>query len=399
MRIRDDFLPYHCASIDDDEIAEVTACLKSGWLTTGPRTMSFEREFKHYVGCRHAVAVNSGTAALHLALDVIGLKNGDEVLLPTLTFAATAEVVCYFNARPALIDIEPETFNIYPEKIKEYIASKSPAERNKIKAIIPVHFAGLPCDMDKIEEIAATYDLKIIEDAAHALPTLYKGKKVGTIGDITAFSFYANKNITTGEGGMITTDNDEWADKFRILRLHGISKDAWSRYDKNGKFFYDIIRPGYKYNLTDIAASLGIHQLKKSDKFWQRRRDIAKLYAGGLDSIPEVILPQAALNVACGTQTAWHLYVIHLRLEQLTISRNCFVEELKARNIGASVHFMPLHLSSYYMKAFNYKKGDFPVAEDFFTRCISLPIYPKMKNEDIEYVVEAIADIVRQYQK
>jgi len=422
--IRRDFLPFHLPAIEEEEIAEVVDTLRSGWITTGPKSKQFEEEFAQYIGCKHAIAVNSGTAALHLALDAVGIEVGDGVLVPTLTFAATAEVVLYFKATPILVDCNKDTFNIDPNKIEEYLHrafSLDPPTSSRPKAVVPVHFGGLPCDMDRILNIAERYNLKVIEDAAHALPARYcnerreargersqssnlnpptsilqpQSSKIGTIGDITAFSFYATKNITTGEGGMITTENDEYAEKMRIMSLHGISKDAWKRYTAEGSWYYEIIYPGHKYNITDIASAIGIHQLKKCDLFYERRKKIAEIYTEGLAGIEEIITPPGSLSFSDdGYQHAWHLYVILIRPELLKINRNQFIEELKNRNIGASVHFMPLHLHPYYRNAFGYRRGDFPNAEYIFDRCISLPIYPKMRDDDVGYVIEAIRDIV-----
>jgi len=398
MRIRESFLPFHRPAIDEDEIREVEETLRSGWLTTGPRVRSFEAAFATYIGVRHAIAVNSGTAALHLALDAIGLEMDQEVIVPTLTFTATAEVVTYFRARPLLVDIDPSTMNLDLSGLQGLLERRG----DRVKAIIPVHFAGLPCDMDGILRTAQRYGLRIIEDAAHALPAFYrsgdKERMIGTIGDLTAFSFYATKNITTGEGGMITTDNDEYAEKMRIMSLHGISRDAWKRYSSEGDWYYEVIHAGHKYNLTDIAAAIGIHQLRKCDEFWNRRRYIARLYTEGLAELEEIITPYS--TIAAGNQLdghAWHLYVILIRPERLSIDRAQFIEELKQRNIGVSVHFIPLHLHPYYQRVFGYRQGDFPNAEWVYERCISLPIYPKMTDSDVGYVVEAIREIVTKY--
>jgi perosamine synthetase len=382
------FLPFHVPDISEDEIQSVVETLRSGWLTTGAKVRQLEEDFAKYVTCRHAVAVNSGTAALHLALDAIGIKEGDEVIVPTMTFAATAEVVLYFKARPVLVDCRQDTFNIDPEKIEKAISSRT-------KAIIPVHFGGQPCDMDQILEIAREYKLKVIEDAAHALPARYQGKMVGTIGDITCFSFYATKPITTGEGGMITTENDEYADRMRIMSLHGISKDAWKRYTANGSWYYEILYPGYKYNLTDIAAAIGLGQLKKCDRFWEARKRIAAMYDEGFADLPEIRRPLCQPEV----EHAWHLYVIQLELERLRISRSEFVEALKKENIGTSVHFMPLHLHPFYRNTFGYKPQDFPNASAVFERIVSLPIYPRMTEADVEGVITAVTDIVRQHRR
>jgi dTDP-4-amino-4,6-dideoxygalactose transaminase len=382
------FLPFYMPDIAEDEIQAVMETLQSGWLTTGVRVRQFEEDFAHYVGSQHAVAVNSGTAALHLALDAVGVKEGDEVLVPTMTFAATAEVVLYFRAKPVLVDCRHDTMNLDPDQIEKAITSRT-------KAIIPVHIGGQPCDMDRILEIARERHLKVIEDAAHALPTRYQGRLVGTIGDITCFSFYATKTITTGEGGMATTDNPEWAERMRIMSLHGISHDAWKRYTAEGSWYYEILYPGYKYNLTDVAASLGIQQLKKADRFWELRRRCADLYNEGLKDVPEVTVPYVAPEV----QHAWHLYIIQLNLELLRISRNEFIELLKKENIGTSVHFIPLHLHPYYRDTFGYRPADFPTASNVFERIISLPLYPKMTETDVQRVIDTVRALVRQYRR
>ncbi|MGE0826107.1 MAG: DegT/DnrJ/EryC1/StrS family aminotransferase [Candidatus Binatia bacterium] len=380
------FLPFHVPAITEDEIEAVVETLRSGWLTTGPKVKQLEQNFAQYIGAEHAIAVNSGTAALHLALEAIGVTEGDEVILPTMTFAATAEVVRYLHATPVLVDCRSDTLNIDPEKIV-------PAITKRTKAIIPVHFAGHPCEMDQILDIARAHKLAVIEDAAHALPARFYGQQIGTIGDITCFSFYATKTITTGEGGMATTANPEWADRMRMMSLHGISKDAWRRYSAEGSWYYEIQAPGYKYNLTDIAAAIGIQQLRKCDQFWVQRQHYAALYNRGFHETPGVMGPRVA---ECG-QHAWHLYVIQLQLEQLRIDRNAFIEILKQQQIGTSVHFIPLHLHPYYREAFGYTPADFPNASAAFSRIVSLPIYPKMTEADVFRVIDVVSTTVHQH--
>ena len=379
------WVPFHRPEITEDEIQSVVATLRSGWLTTGPKVKRFEEQFAGYLGCRHAVAVNSGTAALHLALDAVGIKEGDEVIVPTMTFAATAEVVFYLKAKPVLVDCRPDTLNIDPEQIENAITSKT-------RAIIPVHFGGQPCEMDRILEIARQYKVKVIEDAAHALPASYRDKKVGAIGDITCFSFYATKTITTGEGGMATTENSEWAERMRMMSLHGISHDAWKRYTKEGSWYYEILNPGFKYNLTDIAAAIGIEQLKKCDEFRKAREKIAKIYDTSFADLEEIQTPVRR----SGTEHAWHLYVIELNLDHLQITRNQFIDALREEQIGTSVHFIPLHLHPYYRDKFGYHPSDFPNASSAFERIVSLPIYPRMTEADVESVIGAIRKIVKQ---
>ncbi len=386
--MRAQFLPFHFPDIAEDEIQAVAEVLRSGWLTTGPKTRQFEGDFARYVGCRHAVAVNSGTAALHLALDAVGIREGDEVLVPTMTFAATAEVVLYFKARPVLVDCRQDTFNIDTDQIEQKITPMT-------KAIIPVHFGGQPCEMDRILEISRNYNLKVIEDAAHALPAYYQRRKVGTIGDLTCFSFYATKTITTGEGGMITTESDEYANRLRIMSLHGISNDAWKRYTAEGTWNYEILYPGYKYNLTDIAAAIGIEQLKKCDSFREARNRIAAMYNEDFADLPEIRLPASRPDVL----HSWHLYVIQLELERLRINRSEFIEALKKENIGTSVHFIPLHLHPYYRNTFGYKPTDFMNASAVFERIVSLPIYPKMIEADVQDVIGAVTNIVSKYRR
>jgi len=380
-----DFIPFHAPDIGDDEISSVVETLRSGWLTTGPKVKKFEEDFSKYLGCSHAVAANSCTAALHLALDAIGAKEGDEIIIPTLTFAATAEVVLYFKATPILVDCERDTLNLDPCHLEAAITSKT-------KAIVPVHFGGQPCDMSRILEIARSYRLNVIEDAAHALPASYQGKKVGTLSDITCFSFYATKTITTGEGGMATTENSEWAKRMRMMSLHGISHDAWKRYTKEGSWYYEILNPGFKYNLTDIAAAIGIEQLKKCDGYCESRKRIALIYDSCFADLPEIQTPVCRSNV----EHAWHLYVIQLNLERLRLTRNEFVEALRDEGIGTSVHFIPLHLHPYYRDKFGYKPSDFPNASSAFERIVSLPIYPTMTETNIEVVISAVKKIVRE---
>src|SRR5438445_2846417 len=381
----DQFLPFHVPQIDEEEICSVVETLKSGWLTTGVKVKRFEEDFVRYLGCGHAIAVNSCTAALHLALEAVGIEEGDEVIVPTMTFTATAEVVLYFKARPVLVDCRPDTLNIDPDRIERAITAKT-------KAIIPVHFGGQPCDMEPILKIAKAHKLHVIEDAAHALPASYEGKKIGTIGDITCFSFYATKTITTGEGGMATTENSEWAERMRMMSLHGISHDAWKRYTKEGSWYYEILSPGFKYNLTDIAAAIGIEQLKKCNEFWEARKRIATIYDEAFANLPEIQIPSYQPNL----QHAWHLYVIQLALERLRINRNDFIEALREKGIGTSVHFIPLHLHPYYRDKFGYKPADFPNASSAFERIVSLPIYPRMTEADVESVIGAVSKIVKQ---
>jgi perosamine synthetase len=379
-------IPFHKPYITIDEITEVLDSLKSGWITMGPKTLEFESKFSEYLGAKNAVSMNSCTACLHLALNAIGIKESDEVIVPTVTFTATAEVVTYFKAKPVLVDVETDTFNIDTSLIESKITKKT-------KAIMPVHFAGQLCDMDEICDIARKYNLMVIEDAAHSMPASYKDRKVGTIGDISCFSFYATKSLTTGEGGMATTGNDDWADNMRVSRLHGISKDAWKRYTGEGSWYYEVESAGFKYNMTDIQAAMGLAQLRKIDWMWQKRTEIADCYTGAFSSRDDIAVPRVKVDRVSG----WHLYVVKLNLDAISIGRNQFIEELKKRGVMTSVHFIPLHKHPYYMTAFNYDHRDFPAADSLYERIISLPIYPGMSNEDVGHVIYAVDDVLQKF--
>jgi len=386
-RVRTEFLPYALPDIGEEEIAEVVQTLKSGWITTGPKTKEFERRMGDYLGVKHAIAVSSCTAALHVALAAIGVGRGDEVITSPLTFCATANAVVHLGGRPVFADIGDD-LNIDPVEIERHITSRT-------KAIIPVHHSGQPCRMDEILACARAYNLPIIEDAAHAIGAVYHGRMIGTIGDVTAFSFYATKNMTTAEGGMIATDNDDLAEKMRLLSLHGISKDAWKRYSSEGSWYYEVLCAGYKYNMTDIQAALGIHQLAKLEQFIQARSWYASTYNEAFGDMPEIQVPLAN----AGLRHAWHLYVIQLNLERLTIDRAEFIEALRAENIGTSVHFIPVHLHPYYRDQFGYRRGDYPNAERIYDRIISLPLYPKMTEEAMQDVIAAVQRTVSKYRR
>jgi dTDP-4-amino-4,6-dideoxygalactose transaminase len=385
---RREFLPFHVPAIGDEEIAAVVGVLKSGWLTTGSKVKEFEQQFCRFVGARHGLAVNSATAALHLGLAAVGIKEGDEVIVPTMTFAATAEVVLYLRAKPVLVDCAGDTLNIDPAAIERAITPRT-------KAIIPVHFAGQPCDSERILSLARAHELRVIEDAAHALPARDHSRMVGAIGDITCFSFYATKTITTGEGGMATTNNPEWADRMRMLSLHGISHDAWNRYSSEGSWYYEVTNVGYKYNLTDIAASLGIEQLKKCWQFSAARRRIADAYTAAFSDLNEIRTPRAEP----GKEHAWHLYVIQLELDRLAINRRDFIRTLREMNIGSSVHFIPLHLHPFYRRTFGYQPADLPTAAAAYERIVSLPIYPNMTETDVDDVIGAVRSIVERHRR
>lgn len=382
--MRKSFLPFHKASITEAEINEVVDSLRSGWITTGPKTKRFEEEFARFVGVKYSVAVNSCTAAMHLALAAIGIKEGDEVIVPTMTFTATAEVVTYFRAIPVFVDCDSETLLLDVNKIEEKITSKT-------KAIIPVHYAGQACDIDAIMAIAKKHNLKIVWDAAHALPTTYKGKMIGSFPDITCFSFYATKTSTTGEGGMAVTDSQEYYDRMKLLSLHGMSRDAWNRYGKEGSWYYEVVVPGFKYNMTDIAASLGLVQLKRCEELLRKRALIAKKYDEAFAKIKGI---KSLAKLSYGA-TSWHLYVIKVNESQAGIGRDQFIEELKKRNIGASVHFIPLHLHPYWKNTYKLEEKDFPSASAIYKEIVSLPIFPDMTDSDILDVIEAIKDIIQ----
>jgi perosamine synthetase len=452
---RSSFLPFALPDTDETEVDEVAATIRSGWLTTGAKTRQFEAEFALFLGARHAVAVNSCTAAMHLALEALGLQPGDLVVTTPLTFAATAEVVRYFGATPLFVDVDPVTLNLDPACLAEVcadLAQGGPAAQRRLprllpsltshlpsltsqlpsrtpapilpwgshlstltsrpKAILPVHLAGLACDMGAIEAVARDHDLVIVEDAAHALPTRHHSRLIGasrltpgagsaaptnyqlpitSYRSFTCFSFYATKTLTTGEGGMIVTDSDAWAERCRVMSLHGISHDAWKRYTAEGSWYYEILAPGFKYNLTDIAAAMGLAQLRKVDRMWARRQEIARRYSAAFAQMPEL---QAPASAPPDGQHAWQLYMLRLHLDRLRIDRARFIEELRARNIGTSVHFIPLHLHPYYRETYGYQPDDFPVAHREYWRLISLPIYSRMSDQDVQDVIDAVADIV-----
>jgi len=377
------FLPFALPDIGPDEIDSVVEVLKSGWMTTGAVTREFESRFAASVGAKYAIAVNSCTAALHLALEAAGVRAGDEVITTPYTFAASAEVIRYFDARPVLVDVDAETLNIRPELIE-------PAVTRKTKAIIPVHIGGAAADLDPILDVARRHRLTVVEDAAHSFPTRYKDRPVGGIGDFTCFSFYATKTITTGEGGMITTNNEAMAERCRVMSLHGINRDAWKRYTAEGSWYYEIIAPGFKYNMTDIAAALGLAQLRKAERMFRRREQIAVRYGEAFSGIPELQVPTVPLY----STHAWHLYMLRLHLERLSIDRAAFVEQLRGRKIGVSVHFIPLHAHPYYRDQYGYVPKDFPVAYREYMREISLPIYSTMSDDDVDFVIAAVADVV-----
>ena len=386
--MRKDFLVFGSPLIGQDEIDEVVDSLRSGWISTGPKVARFEARFKSYIGSEYALALNSCTAGLHLSMIVAGLKEGDEVITTPMTFGATANAILHSRAKPVFVDISLPSMNIDPGKIEAHITDKT-------KAIVPVHFAGRPCDMNSIKEIAQKHHLIIIEDAAHALEATYHGQKVGTIGDLTVFSFYVTKNLVTGEGGMITTANGSYAEMIQTYALHGMSKGAWKRYSDEGFKHYRIVYPGFKYNMMDIQAALGIHQLSKTENYLKRRKEIWDRYDDALQNLPCDIPPPPEKN----TRHARHLYTILLRLDELTADRDTVQQSLHAENIGTGIHFISLHLHPYYQETFGYKRSDYPNATYVSDRTISLPLSAKLTDEDVTDVINAVTKVLTNHQK
>lgn len=384
--MRDKFLPFALPDIGEEEIAEVVDSMRSGWLTTGPKTKAFEHDFAAYIGGGvEAMAVSSATAGLHLALEACGIRAGDEVITSVYTFTSTAEVIRYLGADPVFADIDERTLNISPESIEKAITPKT-------KAIMPVHVGGLPCDMDAMLATAKKYNLKVVEDAAHAFPVRYKGRLIGELdSDATVYSFYATKTITTGEGGMVVTKNTDMAKRMKTMRLHGIDRDAYDRYtSEKPAWYYEIVAPGYKYNMSDIMASMGIHQLKKAEKMKERRREIAMRYTEALQGLP-LTLPYIPGE---GEDNAWHLYPVHIK-EEAPVTRDEFIKQMSfSAKIGCSVHFIPLHLQPYYRDKYGLTPQMFPHATKAFESEVSIPIYPRMTDEDMEYVVGQIRRIL-----
>ncbi len=383
-----DYLLFHKPFISEEEINEMVDTLRSGWLSMGPKTIKFEEEFNKYIGAKKSVAVNSWTAAGHLTLEAFGIEKGDEVIVPTMTFPATAEIVCYFGAKPVIVDVDENTLNISLEEIEKAITPKT-------KAIIPVHYGGQPCDLDEIQQIAKAHNLKVLEDAAHSLPATYKGKKIGTISDVTCFSFYATKTLSTGEGGMICTNDMEIAERCAIMRLHGINRDAWKRYSESGSWYYEVVAPGYKYNFTDLQASLGLPQLKKVDMMWESRKSIASKYMEAFKDLDLITLP----TIKSDRESSWHLFPVRINLEMVTKNRAQIIEELKTNNVGVGVHFMPVHQHLYYSETFNLDDKNFPVASASFPRLMSLPIYPGMNENSVEKVITTVTEVLNRFRR
>ena len=382
--VRGTYLPYGHQWIDDDDIAAVVEVLRSDWVTTGPKVDEFEARLADYAGSKYAVAVNSGTAALHAACAVAGISEGDEAITSLITFPATANAIIYCKGKPVFADVREDTLNIDPEEIRKRLSPKT-------KAILPVDFAGHPADLDEIKAIARENKLIVIEDASHALGAEYKGQKIGGLADMTIFSFHPVKHITTGEGGMVLTNNKEFYQGLKIFRHHGIVKNNLDK----GSWYYEIFHPGHNLRITDFQCALGISQLNKLDRFIQRRREIAARYNEAFAKIEEIITPTEKADI----KAAYHIYVIQLRTEMLKVGRKEVFEALVAENIGVNVHYIPLHFHPFYQKEFGYKKGDYPKAEKCYERIITLPIFPKMSNEDVKDVIKAVQKVIRYYRK
>ncbi|MBW8350287.1 DegT/DnrJ/EryC1/StrS family aminotransferase [Bacillus sp. IITD106] len=380
-------IPYALPLIEDEEIKEVIDTIQSNWLSKGPKTVEFEKQFKNYVNAENAIGLNSCTAGLHIAQLAAGVGAGDEVITTPYTFVASSNTTIHTGATPVFADIDPVTMNIDVNEIEKKITKKT-------KAIVPVHFAGYPCDMDPIMELAKKHNLKVIEDAAHAVYTKYKGKMIGSIGDYTCFSFYATKNLVTGEGGMVTTNDDEAADQMRVMSLHGMSKNAWNRYSDKGSWYYEVEYPGFKYNMTDIQAAFGLVQLKKLEKMQQTREKYAKMYNDAFSKIDGFTVPHNDdIN-----RHAWHLYVLRMNPEFFTIDRAELIEKLNEKGIGTSVHFIPVPMHPYYKRR-GYKIEDYPNALAAFEGAVSLPLYPKMTESQVNYVIQAVSEIAETYKR
>ena len=375
-------VPFHVPDIGEEEVRAVSETLRSGWITTGPRTLEFERAFASYLGAGRAIAVASGTAALHLALRAVGIGEGDEVVTTPYTFVASTESILYLGAKPVFVDIDPRTLNIDP-------AAAAAAITPRTKALLPVHIGGYPCEMGALSDLAKKHGLSIVEDAAHALPAEAGGRKIGTIGTATAFSFYATKNLTTGEGGMVTTEDDALADRMRVLGLHGIQGDAWKRYTKGGRWYYEVVDQGYKYNMSDIQAALGLVQLGKLDRLQEIRRRHDRIYRDALKECPLILPPEDDAD----HRSALHLFIVRLDPGKTQWSREALIETLRERGVFPSVHFIPVHLHPYY-REMGYRRGMFPIAERSYDNALSLPFYPSMPDVSVEYVVDTVRRVL-----
>jgi dTDP-4-amino-4,6-dideoxygalactose transaminase len=391
--MRSEFLPFSPPMIAEGDIDEVVQTLREGWITTGPRAARFESDFARYVGAPAALALNSATSALHVALAVLGIGEGDAVVGTTLTFSSSIHVIEHQGAKPVLVDIEPDTLNIDPDQV-EAAVKRTP----RVKAIMPVHLYGHPSDMKAIYDIARRHRLAVVEDAAHSLPAFVNGRMIGTpepgfdLPNLVAFSFYATKNLTTGEGGMLTGP-PELIDPARVWSLHGMSRDAYKRYTSEGSWRYDVVLPGFKYNMPDIQAALGLHQLRRLDDMQRRREAIVAQYDEALGQLDALETPTSRP----GVRSAWHIYLLRLKLDRLNIDRDTFIDELRKRNIGSSVHFIPIHHLSYYRDRYELQPESFPVAEREFHRMVSLPLSPAHSDQDVADVIEAVTDIVQRH--
>jgi len=388
------YIPFNLPTIGEEEIAEVVATLRSGWLTTGPRTAQFEDEFRSYIQAPHALAVNSCTAGLHLALAALGVEKGDEVITTPLTFCATVNTILHVGATPVLADIRDDG-NIDPVAIERRITERT-------RAIVPVHIGGLPCEMDAIWDLARRHGLRVVEDAAHAIGSHYKGLPIGggipsegRCSDVVAFSFYATKNLTTGEGGMVTTHREALLDKMRILCLHGISKDAWNRYSEKGNWYYEVVECGFKYNLSDIQSAIGIHQLRRQEKFIETRKLYAETYNEVFAAMDEVELPPD--DRSC--RHSWHLYALRLNLEKLDIDRDEFIQLLRKKGIGASVHFIPIPLHPFFARYAQLARNQCPRVMELYPRLVSLPLYPEMTMDQVAYIADVVKEACQKAKK
>jgi dTDP-4-amino-4,6-dideoxygalactose transaminase len=380
------FIPYSRPVLEEEEIQEVVETLRSGWLTTGPKVAQFEKDFSTFVGSEYALAVNSATAGLHLALEALGVGYGDKVITTVHTFTATAEVIRYLGAEPVFVDIEPDSYNISPSLVE-----KALLEHTDVKVIIPVHYAGQSANMTELMSLAKRFDVKVLEDAAHALPCTHKGQLIGTIADVTVFSFYANKTITTGEGGMVTTNDEALAKRIKTMRLHGINRDVFDRFTSNKpNWHYEIVAPGYKYNMMDMCGALGIHQLKKAKRFQQARASIAERYNAAFVDLP-IITPY---QVEDSDLHSWHIYSIQLELDKLSISRNEFIEKMSEYGVGTSVHYIPLHRMPYWKEAYGLKDENYPISSKVSDQHLSLPNFASMSVEEVERVIDVVTRLV-----
>ncbi|MGQ9598718.1 MAG: DegT/DnrJ/EryC1/StrS family aminotransferase [Anaerolineae bacterium] len=383
-----DWIPFDRPDIGEDEIAAIAEVLRSGWLTTGPRTQQFEQRFAHYVGAQHALAVNSCTAAMEVALAAWGIGPGDEVITSPLTFCSSVHVILHRGARPVLADVCLDDYTLDPGEVAEKITPRT-------RVLLPVHLAGLPCQMDRLLSLARAHGLKILEDAAHAAGARVGERMIGSIGHATAFSFYATKNLTTAEGGMLTSDDESFLAQARLWSLHGLSRDAWKRYTAEGSWQYDVVLPGLKCNMTDLQAALGLAQLAKLERNIARRAEIARRYTAAFSRIPELI---PAPEARPGDRHARHLYLLRLNLERLRINRDRFLKELQTRGIGTSVHFIPIYHFTYYRERFGWRAEEFPVSEAVYRSVLSLPCYPRLTDEQVDRVITAVSEIVEMHQ-